>query len=270
MSKAMLIDTTLCIGCRGCQVACKSWHNLPGARTSFSQTWTSPRVLDCRNYTRIIFREIAGPGGRVGWHFISRRCMHCLDPACVSVCPVGALIKLESGPVVYDDGRCIGCRYCMMACPFQIPKFEWDSAVPLIRKCDFCVDRIAAGMEPACSASCPTGTLLFGEREELLREAHRRINAKPGRYCSHVYGEKTVGGTSNLYLTAMTFEQLGLHRSGFRNNLGDVPYGIYGREWMTKVPFVALGVGGLAVGLHYLFRRRAEVRERETREGGES
>ncbi len=269
MSKAILIDTTLCIGCRACQVACKSWHNLEGERSTFSETWSNPRYLDSNNYTRIIFREVAKPGGQVSWHFISRRCMHCNDPACVTVCPGAALTKLETGPVVYDDDRCIGCRYCMMACPFQIPKFEWGSAVPLIRKCDFCADRLAQGQAPACATTCPTGTLLFGEREQLIKEAHRRIGTQPDKYYPQVYGEKIVGGTSTLYLSAVSFQELGLEHRGFRSDLGDIPYGIYGREWMSKVPWIALGVGGLAVGIHYMNKRRAEVQEHESREGKE-
>ena len=135
--------------------------------------------------------------------------MHCLDPACESVCPVGALVKLPEGPVVYDDGKCIGCRYCMMACPFQVPKFEWESAVPLVRKCNFCADRQAAGLAPSCATTCPTGTLLFGERADLLKEAHRRIGAHPEKYYPQVYGEKIVGGTSVLYLTPVSFKELG-------------------------------------------------------------
>ncbi len=269
MSKAILIDTTRCIGCRACQVACKSWHNLPGESTVFSETLSNPRYLDSNNYTRIIFREVVQPGGKLSWHFISRRCMHCLDPACASVCPVAALTRLADGPVVYDDDRCIGCRYCMMACPFQIPKFEWTSAVPLIRKCDFCADRIAIGLEPACSTACPTETLLFGDRDALLKEAHRRIGAYPGKYYPEVYGEKIVGGTSKLYLTAVSFETLRVNHVGFRTDLGVTPYGIYGREWMSKVPWVALTVGGLAVGLHYINQRRAEVQGQKSPEGKE-
>lgn len=269
MSKAMLIDTTLCIGCRGCQVACKSWHNLSGERTVFSETWSNPRYMDSNNYTRVIFREEATPDGQLSWYFVPRRCMHCLEPACVSVCPVGALEKLDNGPVVYDDERCIGCRYCMMACPFQVPKFEWSSAVPLVRKCDFCADRIAIGLAPACTTTCPTDALLFGERNTLLREAHRRIGSHPKRYYPEVYGEKIVGGTSKLYLTSVSFEELGLNHRGFRTDLGNVPYGIYGREWMSKVPWVALGVAGLAVGLYYINKRRAEVQARQSQEGKE-
>ena len=171
--------------------------------------------------------------------------------------------------MIYDDERCIGCRYCMMACPFQIPKFEWSSAVPLIRKCDFCADRINIGLAPSCATVCPTQSLLFGDREDLIKEAHRRIGAHPGKYYPEVYGEKIVGGTAKLYLTPVSFEALGLDHRGFRTDLGNVPYGIYGREWMSKVPFVALGVGGLAVGLFYINKRRAEVQDQKSREGKE-
>jgi formate dehydrogenase iron-sulfur subunit len=262
MSKAVLIDTTRCIGCRACQVACKSWHDLAGKSTTFSETWSNPRFMDSKNYTRVIFREIP-QGNDLHWHFVKRQCLHCLDPACESVCPVGALTKLKEGPVVYDDEKCIGCRYCMMACPFQVPKFQWESAVPLIRKCDFCADRLAQGLATACTTTCPTGTLLFGERADLLKEAHRRIGTHPGKYFPQVYGENTVGGTSWLYITPVSFEELGLNHRGFRTDLGTVPYGLYGRDWMSKVPWVGLAVGGLAVGLHYINKRRAAVESQD-------
>lgn len=266
MSKAILIDTTKCIGCRACQVACKSWNDLKGGKATFSETWSNPRFLSSNQYTRIVFREIPRSDGRLEWHFISRRCMHCLDPACVSACPVAALVKLPSGPVVYDDERCIGCRYCMMACPFQIPKFQWESAVPLVRKCTFCADRQAMGLAPACSTTCPTGTLLFGERAELLTEAHRRLGLEPKKYYPQVYGEKIAGGTSKLYLTPLSFEELGLTQVGFRTDLGDAPQGLRGREWMSKVPLVAVAVGGLAVGLYYFNHRRAAIEAKEPKE----
>jgi formate dehydrogenase iron-sulfur subunit len=259
MSKGMLIDTTRCIGCRACQTACKSWNNLPAVQTTFSDSWSNPRYLSAADFTRIIFREQTKPDGTVGWYFIKRQCMHCNDPACVSACPVGALLKLASGPVVYDDNKCIGCRYCMMACPFQIPKFQWDSAVPFIRKCTFCADRQAVGLEPACSATCPTDALLFGDRDELLAEARQRLRRQPDRYYPEVYGDKIAGGTAKLYLTALGLEALGLNHRGFRTDLSETPQGVYGREWMGKVPLVALGVGSLTLGLYALNRRRAEV-----------
>ena len=154
----------------------------------------------------------------------------------------------------------------MMACPFQIPKFEWSKAVPYIKKCTFCADRQENSEEPACTATCPTGALLFGERDDLIREARHRIAKSNGRYHPEVYGEKTGGGTSTLYLTALSFEQLGLNHEGFRTDLGKYPHGLYGREWMSKVPWVALTVGGLSVGLYYINKRRAEVAAQEKKE----
>ena len=194
MSKAMLIDTTRCIGCRACQVACKSWHNLPGERTTFSETWSNPRYMNSNNYTRIIFREVAQPEGKLNWYFIKRQCMHCQDPACESVCPVGALTKLKSGPVVYDDDRCIGCRYCMMACPFQVPKFEWGSAVPLIRKCDFCADRIEIGLAPSCATACPSQALVFGEPGGAPEGSAPPHRGPPGKVLPRGVRRKDRGG----------------------------------------------------------------------------
>jgi formate dehydrogenase iron-sulfur subunit len=138
--------------------------------------------------------------------FVKRQCMHCENPACVSACPVGALQKLENGAVVYDCTRCIGCRYCMVACPFSIPKFEWDERLPRIRKCTFCADRQADGLAPACATACPAGALTFGKREALIAEAQGRIETEPDRYFHHIYGQDELGGTSWLYLSPVPFE----------------------------------------------------------------
>lgn len=266
MSKAMLIDTTRCVGCRGCQVACKAWNDLKAGQTAFSDTGTNPRYLDANTFTRVLFREVSTPDGGVKWSFVKRQCMQCLEPACASACPVGALVKTAAGAVDYRKDRCIGCRYCLMACPFQAPKYEWSSTTPFVRKCTFCADRQAAGKQPACASTCPTGALLFGDRDELVAEAHRRIDAAPERYAPEVYGERTAGGTGMLYLTAVSFEQLGLADQGFRTDLGDAPYGRAGQRWMSGVPWVAATVGGLSVGLYYLNKRRAEVQKQEGKE----
>ncbi len=266
MTAAMLIDTTRCIGCRGCQVACKSWNELGAGTSAFSESGTNPRHLDARTFTRVLFQEVTAPGGETRWTFVKRQCMHCVDPACAAACPVGALTKLASGPVVYRDDRCIGCRYCMLACPFQVPKFEWAARVPFVRTCTFCADRQALGKAPACAATCPTGALRFGDRAALVAEAHRRIDGAPGRYQRTVYGETTGGGTSMLYLTALSFDDLGLARLGFRTDLGDLPHGRRSREWMSGVPWIAAGVGGLSLCLHRLNQRKADVRRREGEE----
>ncbi len=267
MSKAMLVDTTRCIGCRGCQVACKSWNGLRAGPADFSDTGSNPKYLDANNFTRVLFREVATEDGGVRWNFVKRQCMHCLEPACASACPIGALVKTADGPVVYQDSRCIGCRYCLVACPFQIPKYQWSSTVPYVRKCTFCADRQAAGKKPACVGTCPTGALALGERDQLLQEAHRRIQADPGRYQPEVYGERTAGGTAVLYLTALPFEKLGLQDQGFRTDLGDLPHGRAGKRWMSGVPWVAVAVGGLSVALYQLNQRRAEVEKQERKEG---
>jgi formate dehydrogenase iron-sulfur subunit len=267
MAKGMLIDTTRCIGCRGCQVSCKAWNELGTSGAAFSETGTYPRHLDANNFTRVLFREVAAEGGRVRSVFLKRQCMHCVEPACEAACPVGALTKTKDGPVVYEDARCIGCRYCMVACPFNVPKFQWEARAPFIRKCTFCADRQAAGMKPACAATCPAEAITVGERPALVAEAHRRIDASPRRYAPAVFGERTAGGTSVLYLTAVPLEALGLAGEGFRTDLGDEPHGRATREWMAKVPWFALTVGGLALGLYQHNQRKGAVQAQERKEG---
>ncbi len=267
MPNGMLIDTTRCTGCRGCQVACKSWNELGAGTSSFSGTGENPPHLDANNFTRVLFAETAAPDGGVRWTFVKRQCMHCLEPACASVCPVGALVKTAGGPVVYRDDRCIGCRVCLLACPFSVPKYEWSARVPYVRKCTFCADRQALGKKPACATTCPSEALVFGDRAELLREAHRRIDAEPRRYHPAVYGERTGGGTSMLYLSALPFEQLGILHPAFRSDMGDAPHARSGEQWNAGVPWVAATVGVLAVGLYELNKRRADVQAKEGKEG---
>jgi len=203
--KAMLVDLTRCIGCGWCQEACRECNDLcqeDGAQATVesqdaclsAETWTFPQMYEVEQ------------DGRTHRIFVKRQCMHCENPACVSACPVGALQKLENGAVVYDCTRCIGCRYCMVACPFSVPKFEWDERLPRIRKCTFCADRQADGLAPACAEACPAGALTFGEREALIAEAQRRIETDPDRYFHHIYGQDELGGTSWLYLSPVPFE----------------------------------------------------------------
>ena len=194
----MLYDATLCVGCRECETACKEKNNLP-------VDLEPPCDLTANNLTLIKQCQ-----GSVEESFVKLQCMHCTHPACVSACPVQALQKLEEGPVVYDSKKCIGCRYCMAACPFQIPRIDWNDVLPEIKKCELCTDRINDDMLPACADACPTGALAFGTREQLLQEAWSRIEQEPERYLEHVYGEQELGGTSWLYLSAVPFEDLGL------------------------------------------------------------
>jgi formate dehydrogenase iron-sulfur subunit len=292
MSKGCLIDTTKCIGCRACQVACKRWNGLPAEKTKFfsgAGGYQNPGTLSSKTFSLVTFNETRDAAGRINWSFAKRQCMHCIDPACASACLVGALEKTPEGPVVYHDEKCIGCRYCMLACPFDVPTFEWEKPVPYIRKCTFCSERltgpghyaahrmqVAADVgdatvngEPlseeclarhrgtqrmsSCAKACPTGALQFGEREELLAEARRRIAAERGRYTDHIYGEHEAGGTSMLYLAGVPFEQL-----GFPTDVGTRPYPLYTKIAMESVPAVMLGVGALLTGVYWVSQRRSE------------
>jgi formate dehydrogenase iron-sulfur subunit len=205
---AVLSDLTRCIGCGWCQEACREWNSLPRSSAGAGFNPDEATCLSAETWTVPEMHEIE-QDGHLHRIFVKRQCMHCEDPACVSACPVGALQKLENGAVVYDCTRCIGCRYCMVACPFSIPKFEWEERLPRIRKCTFCADRQAEGLVPACVAACPADALTFGQRDLLLAEAQARIEADPNRYHDHIYGQDELGGTSWLYLAPVSFEQLG-------------------------------------------------------------
>jgi formate dehydrogenase iron-sulfur subunit len=204
-ARAVLVDTTKCVGCRACEAACAEAHHLPGPTGELVPG--AVRTTDPEAFT-VVNAVAVAPGADP--RFVKTQCLHCLEPGCASACPVKALEKTPAGPVVYHEDRCIGCRYCMLACPFDVPKYEYDKPAPYVRKCDFCADRQAAGLAPACASVCPSGALQFGQRDALLDEARRRIYAEPDRYVHHVYGEHEAGGTSWVYLSDVPFETLGL------------------------------------------------------------
>jgi formate dehydrogenase beta subunit len=208
----LLYDTTKCIGCKTCVVACKEANDLPPDNRE-DPLHDAPTALNDR--TKNIIKLYTDEDGRVS--YFKEQCMHCIDPACVGACMIGALQKREYGIVTWESNRCIGCRYCQVACPFNIPKFEWASRTPRIIKCELCNHRLAEGKEPACTEVCPREAVIYGTREELLAEAKRRIEAEPGRYVNQVYGETEGGGTQCLYLSHIPFEKLGLPE------LDDVP-----------------------------------------------
>jgi formate dehydrogenase iron-sulfur subunit len=263
MPYSVLIDTVRCIGCQGCQVACKSWNSMPGERTTLGKTLGNPARLDSSTYTLIGFTELDRPNG-VSWQFTKKQCMHCLQPACVSACPVGALTKSPDGPVVYHKGLCIGCRYCMLSCPFEIPKFEWDKSFPYIRKCTFCSERLAAGLQPACTKTCPSGALIFGSREKIIETAKARMNHRPGMYNPEVYGMEQAGGTAWLYISGVEYKELGL-----REDLSRRPYGEYTWDALSKTPAAGIGAAAVLAGLSLIIGRRAALSGKDKQEGSD-
>jgi formate dehydrogenase iron-sulfur subunit len=240
MGAGLLFDATQCIGCGACSAACKEENALP-----------PPIEPQTTAYTWTVVQEREGVNVR-------SLCWHCLEPTCVSVCPVGALSRTAEGPVVYDAERCIGCRYCIMACPFGVPKYQWDRAVPVVGKCVLCADRVRAGRPTACAEVCPTGATLFGEREALLREARSRIASTPGRYVDHVYGAEEAGGTSVLMLSSVPFGKLGLPADVPRQPLPLLTWRV-----LERVPDFAVLAAALLFGVRWITARREAVRREE-------
>lgn len=247
MTKAILTDLSKCIGCRACVMACKEKNGLP---------MTDDVGLSWHTYTTI--REKGGL-------FIRRLCMHCEDPACASVCPVGALRKTEAGPVTYDEDKCIGCRYCMLACPFGIPKYEWNSMLPRVRKCDMCADRIAQGKQPACTEACPVAATIFGDRDKLIKEARGRINSNSGAYVDHIYGEFEVGGTSSIFISPASFSSL-----IFRGDLKGEPLPMLTWKALSKIPDIVVIGGVILGGVWWVINRRMELEKTKGEEGSKS
>jgi len=235
MKAAILTDISKCIGCGACAEACKTHNGLPPE--------DEPRALSETTWTFV---------KRVGDSNVRQQCMHCLEPSCASVCPVGALAKdAETGAVTYDESKCMGCRYCMVGCPFDVPRYEWTSNTPRVRKCILCHERLQAGAEPACTAACPTGATIFGDRDALLREASRRIAAEPETYVPHIYGQAEAGGTGVLYVSNVPFERL-----GFKVAIRNDPYPKLTWNVLSKLPNVVSVAGVGLVGLWWIIRRR--------------
>ncbi|MFC1885436.1 4Fe-4S dicluster domain-containing protein [Thermodesulfobacteriota bacterium] len=215
-----LVDTTLCVGCRKCEQACNTRHGLAAPKESFEELTVleNERRPDETSYTvvnKYYTKHIGSLTFRHRPTFVKFQCMHCNDPSCVSACIVGALTKEPGGPVVYNAQKCIGCRYCMVACPFQIPAYEYyNPLTPQVRKCTFCNQDLKNGGLPACAQVCPREVMTFGKKSELLHLAKWRMRSNPGKYVDHIYGEKEVGGTSWLYLSSEPFDMIGFPKLG--------------------------------------------------------
>lgn len=239
MSHAVLLDFTKCIGCQACERACAQENKLPDDPPDDR--------LNYKNFTVVLKRDN---------QYFRKMCMHCNVPVCVSVCPVAAMEKSPEGPVVYDPGKCFGCRYCMMACPFQVPKYEWDKAIPIVRKCIMCHHRIRRGLQTACAWVCPTAACRSGDRDALLALAKRRIKNFPDRYVPKIYGEKDVGGTGVLMLSAIPFEELGFHTDFGNQALPELTWTV-----LSKIPNIVVTGGLVLGGLSWIVNRRMTLQE---------
>ena len=255
MRKGLLIDFTRCIGCGACMRGCREANGLPQPGPDAAR----PDRLDGDNYT-VVLRHESEEKGAV---FYRHLCMHCDDATCVSACAVNALRKRPDGAVLYDADRCFGCRYCMVACPFHIPKYTWDTNVPVVSKCILCWHRLDKGQEPACAATCPTGATRFGAREVLLKVARERTAALPDRYVNHIFGEREAGGTNVLMISPVPFEQLGFQTQVPARPLPEL-------TWMVqeKIPYVIVTGGFFLWGLQWIIKRRMELAQEGIEPGG--
>jgi len=252
MSKALLYDATMCIGCKQCESACAEQNKLP-----YNDTIAAEERQSEHKFTVVLTKDDK---------FMRRLCMHCERPACASACPVGALHKLKEGPVAYDVWKCIGCRYCMVACAFNQPKYEWQSLNPRVRKCIMCPTRVLAGQQTACAEVCPTGATKFGDRDDLIREAQDRIRQNPANYKPRIYGLKEVGGTSVLILSSQNVEDYGYPSA---EKIGDVAVPEYTGRVMEKIPdFIPVWTLALG-GIYWISHRREEVAAAEAAEAEE-
>lgn len=239
----LLIDTVRCTGCMACFMACKEVNRLPNH---------NDRELNKDTYT--VVKEI-------GDAFVRRLCMHCVKPACESVCPVAALQKTALGPVIYDENRCIGCRYCMMACPFGIPTYEWDSMTPRVEKCYMCYEnRVSQGKLTGCAQACAYGATVMGKRKDLIALARKRMKENPDKYHPHIYGEHELGGTGTMYLSAVPFENI-----PFLPEFRGEPLPILTWNVLHRLPDIVVLAGVLMAGVTWIVNRRLE-RVREERE----
>jgi len=259
----VLVDTTVCIGCRRCEWACKESNKLPNqaplkAYENGQAVFQKIRRTSADTYT--VVNRFENPRDSSRPIFVKKQCMHCYEPGCASSCFVKAFTKAPVGAVTYDASLCVGCRYCMAACPFDMPAYQYyDAFTPQVTKCTFCFERISKeGGLPACVGICPAETMTFGKRTDLIDLAHKKIRDNPGRYVNHVYGEREVGGTSWMYLSAVPFNMI-----GFRTDLGTVPIPTFSKPFLSLVSPVFITIPALAMGFYSFKKRRDKLMEEE-------
>lgn len=236
--KAILYDSTRCVGCQTCEFSCAEANGLPEP-----EDYPEAGVIRTTNEARrTVVNAYETSAGEV---YVKRQCMHCNQPACASACLTQAMHKTVKGPVIWREDKCMGCRYCMVSCPFDVPKFEYHSANPKITKCNMCFERQEEGKLPACVENCPAEALMFGTRRELIAEARRRIAENPEMYHDHIYGETEAGGTSFLYLSPVPFDEI-----GFKTNIQKASYPALTKGFLYSVPAVFVLVPSLLLGIH--------------------
>lgn len=247
----ILVDTTRCIGCRSCEKACAEAHGLPVPDTDDFSIFSETRRTNAHQLE--VVNRYETPKGEV---YVKKQCMHCNQPACVSACPVKAMEKHDEGAVTWND-NCIGCRYCMTSCPYDIPKFE-HTAFPELHKCDMCYSRTQKGLEPACVEACPAYAITFGTRREMIDEANRRIYSDEKNYVHHIYGEQEAGGSGYMYLSSVPFEQI-----GFRTDIGTTAYPEYTKGFLYSVPVILLLWPAFMSGIATITKRKNKIKAEE-------
>lgn len=264
-SLGVLHDISLCVGCRSCEAACCKVNELPVPDKPF----TDKHVLDEERRTTAEAYTVVnkyGVTGKIGPSFRKIQCNHCAEPACASACFVKAFKKTKTGAVTYDASVCVGCRYCMIACPFEIPAYEYnESFTPRVMKCTMCHPRITKGQLPGCVEGCPMEALTLGKREDLLKIARERIRKYPGKYIDHIYGETEMGGTNWLYLSNVPFSDIGM-----REDLGVTPAPELTSGALSVVPLVAGLWPVFLMGIYAISKRKEIVFKEELDEAAHS
>ncbi|MBN1387228.1 MAG: twin-arginine translocation signal domain-containing protein [Bacteroidales bacterium] len=250
---AILYDSTRCAGCQGCEWECALQHGLPDPDLEDIPEVGKIRKTD--ENRRTVINVYSTSKGDV---YVKNSCKHCNQPACAAACLTQAMHKTEEGPVIWRDRKCMGCRYCMVSCPYDIPKFDYHSSNPDIQKCDMCWDRVKEGKLPACVEGCPAGALSFGLRRDMIAEARKRINDNPELYHDHIYGEHEAGGTSVLYLSPVPFEEI-----GFNTSVMNKPYPELTKGFLYSVPSIFVLWPAMLLGIQKATSRKNNQTEDE-------
>lgn len=265
MSKGVLVDITKCIGCDACTVACKMWNNIDfgeNARFHVQERSEVPDknafMLDYKNWTKIVLHKPEKNGEKV-WRYVKFQCLHCIEPGCVASCFATALRRNENGAILFYPNLCVGCRYCMLACPFDVIKYEWEKTFPLIAKCHMCSTRMEQGQAPACIGVCPTNVMTFGDKDAMLALAKTTIQ-NDAKYVPHIYGETEAGGTAWMYISDIPFEQL-----GFNTDITTRPIPEYSYDFQKYTKHAMVGIGTLLTALFLYTKRRNNIAEEEAK-----